>query len=312
MSNIMSDLHLETPRCRPLYNSFTVTPRSRFLALLGDIGSVHDARLFSFLESQLQKFEIVFYVLGNHEPYRRESLFQEDEDPGVAYTLEAAVKIIENFEAANADTLASLANEGEAAGQQKAAKLGRFVFLNRRRYDISETVTILGATLFSHIADEQRQTTSLFVSDFSNIQDWTVDAHNSAHAGDLAWLNREVEAIKRESEVGEQQPVGIGSGSRSSRARSVVILTHYSPTCLPQANDPEHLEDERGVQSAFATDLSGEPCWTAPCVKVWAFGHTHFNCDFVDERGKRVVANQRGYGREDAFDFDGEKVVGVV
>jgi len=28
---------------------------------------------------------------------------------------------------------------------------------------------------------------------------------------------------------------------------------------------------------------------------MWAFGHTHFNCDFLDEVGKRVVTNQKGY-----------------
>jgi hypothetical protein len=45
-----------------------------------------------------------------------------------------------------------------------------------------------------------------------------------------------------------------------------------------------------------------------PRVKMWAFGHTHFNCDFEDKldgetgtetsagtRTKRVVANQKGY-----------------
>jgi hypothetical protein len=36
---------------------------------LGDIGYVSDHRLFVFLEEQLQKFEVVFFLLGNHEPY---------------------------------------------------------------------------------------------------------------------------------------------------------------------------------------------------------------------------------------------------
>lgn len=275
---VMSDLHLETPRFMPMYGEFKITPRCPHLALLGDIGSVHDARLFAFLEVQLLQFEIVFYVLGNHEPYGPD-------------THEAAVAIMENFEAANAAARST---------EQKSGRIGRFVFLNRRRFDLSDTVTVLGATLFSRISEEQRSTTSLFISDFSNIRDWTVDAHNAAHAADLAWLNREVEAIAREPEK-----------------RHVVVLTHYSPTSSPRANDPEHLEDDRGVQSAFATDLSAELCWAMPCVRVWAFGHTHFNCDFVEEssggtgEGKRVVANQRGYGREDSFDFDPDKVITI-
>jgi nitrous oxide reductase accessory protein NosL len=154
-------------------------------------------------------------------------------------------------------------------------------------------VTVLGCTLFSHISDEQRSTVSLFVSDFSNIADWSVDKHNAAHLADLAWLNAEVDAIAR------QEP-----------QRSAVVLTHYSPTATPEANDPEHAQDPRGVQSAFVTDLQEEPCWMSPVVKVWAFGHTHYNFEFVDRKtGKLVVANQRGYGREDIFNFDAGKTV---
>ncbi|SPO03944.1 related to Ser/Thr protein phosphatase superfamily [Cephalotrichum gorgonifer] len=274
---LMSDLHLETPHMLPMYTSFNVEPKCPYLALLGDIGSAYDGRLFSFLEEQLEQFEIVFYVLGNHEPYQLEvspkSLMRED-----------AIAAMEKFEA---DIRAR--REGSIGG----FSLGRFVFLDRRRYDINDKVTILGCTLFSHIIESQKSTVSLFVSDFSNIPAWTVDAHNEAHKADLAWLNGQVESV-----------------SRDEPHRTIAILTHYSPTALPEANDPEHAEDNRGVQSAFVTDLSGEVCWTSPLVKLWGFGHTHFNCDFVEQgAGKRIVANQRGYGREDKFDFYVDKVV---
>jgi hypothetical protein len=122
-----------------------------------------------------------------------------------------------------------------------------------------------------------------------------VDSHNREHRADVAWLNAQVEAI---------------SGEEPHRA--IVILTHYSPTLLPDANDAEHLDDDRGVQTAFVTDLGGEICWTSPSVRLWAFGHTPFSCDFIDAgTEKRVVANQRGYGREDAFDFDPDKTVSL-
>ena len=65
---ILSDLHLETPHLLPMYSDFRVEPRSPYLALLGDIGNANDRRLFQFLEEQLRRFQIVFYVLGNHEP----------------------------------------------------------------------------------------------------------------------------------------------------------------------------------------------------------------------------------------------------
>jgi hypothetical protein len=61
------------------------------------------------------------------------------------------------------------------------------------------------------------------------------------------------------------------------------------------------------------TDLSKEPCWISPSVKLWAFGHTHFNCDFIDpETGKRVLANQRGCRRSEADGFEPEKVVVIA
>lgn len=58
------------------------------------------------------------------------------------------------------------------------------------------------------------------------------------------------------------------------------------------------------------TDLSKEVCWTCPAVVLWAFGHTHFNCDFIDAAtGKRAMANQKGYSRLEADGFDAGKVV---
>ena len=63
---ILSDLHLETPAA---YDVFAVTAGAPYLALLGDIGYVKDKGLMAFLEQQLSNFKIVFFLLGNHEPY---------------------------------------------------------------------------------------------------------------------------------------------------------------------------------------------------------------------------------------------------
>lgn len=56
-------------------------------------------------------------------------------------------------------------------------------------------------------------------------------------------------------------------------------------------------------------DLSGELCWKQGVTKLWAFSHTHFNCDFRDaETGKRVVFNQRGYYVSQTEDLDAAKI----
>ncbi|CZR62760.1 related to Ser/Thr protein phosphatase superfamily [Phialocephala subalpina] len=234
---LMSDLHLETPKARSTYEHFKIQPVCRYLALLGDIGNTRDPRLFSFLREQLQNFEIVFYLLGNHETY--------------GTTILAAQKAVRSF-----------ADEMEQIRSQLGSTIGRFVFLNQTRFDLTDCVTVLGCTLFSRISNEQRESVALFCSDFSEIEDWTVNAHNAAHQSDLSWLNGQVKLIVR------HEP-----------HRKIVVFTHHSPTILEAANDSRHVEDVNGARSAFVTDLSDQACWKSENVRIWAFGHTHFNCD---------------------------------
>ncbi|TVY89183.1 Uncharacterized protein LAWI1_G005617 [Lachnellula willkommii] len=267
---LMSDLHLETPQARPTYQDFEIAPECQYLALLGDIGNVVDNRLFEFLESQLRSFKVVFYLLGNHEPFGMTQLDAQT-------------------------TVRAFGHKMEELRSSAGSTLGKFVFLDQTRYDLTEEVTVLGCTLFSQIANDQRESVSLFCSDFSEIHDWTADAHNAAHQSDLRWLNTQV------GHIVQHEP-----------HREILVFTHHSPTLLEEANDPRHLDDAAQVRSAFVTDLSDEECWNNANVKLWAFGHTHFNCDFVDLGTKRrVVSNQKGYRRTELDTFDVAKVVEV-
>ncbi|KAF4627026.1 hypothetical protein G7Y89_g11130 [Cudoniella acicularis] len=244
---IISDIHLEAPKS---YDVFEITPIAPYLALIGDVGCVKDPEYFSFLEQQLSKFGLIFVLLGNHEPYHS------------SYAI--AKKKLQQF-------------EQDMNTQNKDSKLGKLVFMDQTRFDLSPTITILGCTLFSNILPSQLESVSFGINDFYHIEDWTVEQHNEAHTSDIEWLNAQVRAIA------EMEP-----------DRKVIILTHHSPTTSSQAVDPAHAQSK--ISSGFSSDLSGQPCWTSGNVKVWAFGHTHFNCDFVDGvNGKRVVANQRGY-----------------
>ena len=140
---ILSDLHLETPVTRPTYSEFALATTCPNLALLGDIGLVNDARLFSFLEEQLLRFVVVFYVLGNHEPYDS--------------TLDTA-----------RDTFRALEDQASLR-KTNDNRFGRFIFLDQVRYDFTPTITILGCALFSAIDLEQGVSVGHFVSDFERI-----------------------------------------------------------------------------------------------------------------------------------------------
>lgn len=105
------------------------------------------------------------------------------------------------------------------------------------------------------------ESVSLRESDFSRIDGWSADNHRVAHFADRAWLNAEVESI-----------------SRLKPQRKIAVLTHYSPSADKQSIDSTHTRSK--ISSSFMTDLSKEACWTSNNVKAWAFGHSHFNCDF--------------------------------
>ncbi|KAI8294541.1 hypothetical protein K4K59_005038 [Colletotrichum sp. SAR11_240] len=158
---IISDLHLESPKA---YDIFEIVPKAPVLALLGDIGNVaaHKDDCLAFLNQQLHQFRIVLFVPGNHEAYG--SYWSE--------TLE----ILHTFqEDVNNDP-----------------SLGQFVLLNRTVFRVPDTdIVVLGCSLFSHVPPESHDNVSMGLNDFFQIQDWDIDAHNKAHEQDLAWLNEQ-------------------------------------------------------------------------------------------------------------------------
>ena len=97
---------------------------------------------------------------------------------------------------------------------------------------------------------------------------------------------------------------------RKDRTQGSLFL--YGSRPYPRAVEARHSQGP--MVSAFSTDLSEEKCFRSSKVKVWAFGHTHYNLDFSVEMGGgagplRLVANQRGSSFAQATGFDVENVV---
>lgn len=182
---------------------------------------------------------------------------------------------------------------------QLTSRLGDLYFWIALRYDLSENVTVLRYTLFSHVPAEFEDRVGIGLKDFHYIDKWTVTDHNVAQKADLSWLNEQVVSI-----------------SQNVPERKIVIFTHHSPITWDQrAVDPAHVGSPIG--SRFASDLSEEACWKAANARLWAFGHTHYNCDFVIKddagkgHGKKSCVQLAGNYFKRAANFDVEKVVDV-
>ena len=257
------------------YDIFEIPPSSPYLALLGDIGNTNHVDMISFLRKLLYQFRTVFFVLGNHEPYHS------------------------SWEKAKTQ-LKELKKDLDAKRASQATKSvgetpGEFIILDQTRHDISKEVTVLGCTLFSHVTEAQFDYVSYGLNDFYYIEDWSVEKHNLAWKSDVEWLDSQVAEIER------REP-----------ERRIVILTHHCPSLDTRTVNPRHAASK--ISSGFSSDLSKNLCMTSQCVKVWAFGHTHFSCDFVcTATDTRIVANQRGYyfAQGEGVNFDPRKTVSI-
>ncbi|KAJ4294350.1 hypothetical protein N0V90_008040 [Kalmusia sp. IMI 367209] len=158
---IVSDLHLETPLTSPSYTTFELDVQANNLCLLGDIGLVKDEGLFVFLRATLDRSRgtRIFYILGNHEAYQ--------------LSYELAVKKLRDFEE-----------------EVRSEYGGRFILLDRDRYDLDASNTILGCTLWSAVSLEQADEAQLRLTDFNEdrgIRKWNflkrnlIDESQSLH-----------------------------------------------------------------------------------------------------------------------------------
>lgn len=169
---ILSDLHLESPKA---YDSYEIKPAAPHLALLGDIGCVSDRAYLTFLTGQLTQFRTVFHLLGNHEPY--------------GSSWDRAIGKIRAFREENRRERA----------QSPDSWLGEYVLLDRDEFHLPDHgLAILGCTLFSDVPAPSMNDISFGLNDFFRIDGWTVEQHVQAHKRDVAWLNERVAAIARE------------------------------------------------------------------------------------------------------------------
>lgn len=146
------------------------------------------------------------------------------------------------------------------------------ILLDNTKYEIPEyNLVILGSTLWTagNTKIKPRMNDYNYIKyDKKNLltTQHTYDMHQTA----VNWISSEI---------------------NENKDKQIIILSHHAPL-LEGISNSAHAGDECKI--FYGTDLShlmGDP------VKVWAFGHTHYNTEF-SHKGTKIVTNAMGYSTE--------------
>ena len=268
---LLSDVHLE------FGNQPHIESVAPVLLLCGDIGYARDddegEKLVSFVRSVSKKFELILYLAGNHEYWGT------------------------SFEKGNQWLAKNLEGSFEN------------VFLMHRRRLYINNVCVLGATLWTNTRvrkshgtfSQLSQSHRLFwqMSDFDQIEDLRHNHNkkwpdlNDARKWDCkeqtelercinkalfcyqSWFENDVDWLNEELENAQE------------RNDTILVLTHHAPTGKGSVFPGDENSEGRTHTELLSNLLN-------PAVRMWAFGHTHWNCE-IDWNGALIVSNALGY-----------------
>jgi len=242
-----------------------VEPSAPILALLGDIGRVDSMeecqRVRQFLMQASCSFETVLYVPGNHE-------FWSECVPQMG----------------GAEMIDRLRGICRSAGCNVRLCSG-----DDRAFCISG-VKILATTLWTRIPKRYSREAWRWMRDFDRIRELNVCKGIEA---DPAGLDRAWSAYSR---MFEEEVDWLTQQLDLQTDLPILVLTHHAPS-KSQSSEPNFETKGPGVYGLHATDLQS---LLNRNVKVWAFGHTHWNPKAWIEEGYNYrvafVSNQVGDG----------------
>jgi hypothetical protein len=264
---VASDLHLEmlfnNPKMREdvaqeIVDSMIV-PSAPYLVLAGDIGcpgNVWGKRQYArFLEKQSEQFKLVFVLAGNHEYFSevKGSSFI----PCTAPAIHAAIKDV-------------------------CSKFANVVFLDRK-VAVVDGVRLIGATLWTDIAEEQESRIESSVCDYKRIylprgRNLTGTTRLLTARDVRIWHQTDLKFIEWQCRIAQEL------------GQDAVILTHHCPTTKYSCDQGISCSS---ISSAFSSD-AWDRLKKWDCIKAWVFGHTHHSIDVLEEH-VRLVSNQHGY-----------------
>ncbi len=150
----------------------------------------------------------------------------------------------------------------------KEFKLENIIFLNNG-ISFWENTIILGTTLWSHIPNENKEVITKYLSDYRCIDNFTTETSNMLFEKNVKWIESMFEKYPK---------------------HDFIILSHHTPL-LKNVSSPDNEDTETNY--AFSSDLSH----LLPRVKLFAYGHTHYNHkgNNFKHGDTTLVCNQRGY-----------------
>lgn len=166
-----------------------------------------------------------------------------------------------------------------AEDMRQAAKQNRVVFLDNDAVDIAG-VRFLGTTLWTDFR--------LYGS-----QGWTARSINVAKSSlsDYSRIRKPGGVIEPDDTIALHRKAAAWLSRNLAKPfpGKTAVITHFAPHrgCVAAEYDGDVLTPY------FVVDM--EPLMSPHRIDLWAFGHTHYNVDFVTKYGCRVVSNQLGY-----------------
>jgi len=300
---IASDLHLEflSRSGQDFHAEFiskVISPKAQVLALLGDIGIPSHPFYKRFLMHQAQQFEAVLVLAGNHE-------FYDIAPPGGQ--IKPANQTWSDFYKERGNIKQSVHDmKREIFAICEEHPRLHFVDNTRVRFGVDPgAVTLLCSTLWSHIPEDAMGEVGLRMNDYAMIHNvceteavtkdlqgapvtkLTPEQTSQWHAEAVNWLFSEISQIEADG------------------CCCIGVLTHHTPS-MHGTSAPEHETPGNILNHAFSTDLS--ELIRLPSVKLWAYGHTHFNNDQLIH-GTRLVSNQHGYISEKDESYRSDLVI---
>ncbi len=244
--DLVSDLHLELlddKKARVVVNRLfakRTSSSSPLLILAGDIGNPTDESYVYALKCASKRYSQVVVILGNHEHYNHN--YEETYDLACAACFE----------------------------------LHNVTVLQNEHFEHDDGYVVLGTTLWTPIAPNEKDCIQRYLNDFNVIQNgWDTDKHEFEHAIAHRYLYT---CLKHLQEARERDIV-------------VICVTHHLPTY--KLVHPEYMDSPIG--SAFACSDMDE---YIDCADVWICGHTHKAGFYKSSTNTILACNPVGYEHE--------------